>query len=694
MPLTFRLYLCSHFTDAQIERDHLHRIVFPELQRRFASDRVRVEIVDLRREAHSEEDAESPDGLTEAFHKIGECRPWFLCLLGDRIGTLLSPESSRRLMDDSPQATSARSFLEALPELERLYPGLQRRLPASRLELEVWQGVLRDDRPAAGLVYCREENGSDAADRARLVRLQSTLEESGRAALRRYALTEDDSGLQAFGESVLADLSASMEAVIRALERGEIQERGAVNLRAPEPGESMEMTARIVQRTLAGRSLLVVAPAPRKSTPAAPAPEPQPVSVPSKPVYVDENVQFTVYRPRTVAPEKWYPLLAFAHLSERALDAPPDSPDPVEEVYRQAQQVLGAQAKDFQDVTQDSRAAVPREGELTLVPEVPGVTFNPPRRSFLWTEPVHREEFRLKADAGLDGKTVRGRLTVFLGQILLADVSLSFRVDSSHRPTTGETEAEKARPYRKIFASYSHKDTHIVQQVEQMARIFGDRYLRDWTELRAGEVWDDRLLEMIRQADVFQLFWSHHSMHSQPCRREWEYALSLNRPYFVRPTYWEEPLPSTPDGSLPPEELRRLHFQKIFAEAITHPQMQPSEPSFAVSTVTESSTPGGRGQLALQGEDESSTLTGQYPDRLKMPPPAAAAPPPRPSATPFPPPAPSVARGSGTHFGRARKRSRRWGNDEQPKSMSRILVLTLLVLVVLGAGVLWLLLGR
>ncbi len=37
---------------------------------------------------------------------------------------------------------------------------------------------------------------------------------------------------------------------------------------------------------------------------------------------LDENVQFTVYRPQVVVPEKWYHLLAFAHLSERRENAP------------------------------------------------------------------------------------------------------------------------------------------------------------------------------------------------------------------------------------------------------------------------------------------------------------------------------------------------------------------------------------
>ena len=37
---------------------------------------------------------------------------------------------------------------------------------------------------------------------------------------------------------------------------------------------------------------------------------------------VDENVQFTVYRPKVVVPEKWYPMLVFTHLAEKRADAP------------------------------------------------------------------------------------------------------------------------------------------------------------------------------------------------------------------------------------------------------------------------------------------------------------------------------------------------------------------------------------
>jgi serine/threonine protein kinase len=281
--------------------------------------------------------------------------------------------------------------------------------------------------------------------------------------------------------------------------------------------------------------------------------------------YLDQNVQFSVYRPGVVRPQQWYTLLAFAHLSERPPDAREDAPDPVEEVKRQAHQVLGEKLDEYRGSTQDSQHPVPGQGELTFMPEVPGMEFNPPSRTFVWEEGVHREEFRLRATPELDGQTARGRLTVFLGGIILAEVNLSILVDSSHRSgsKTDPLEAERARPYRRIFASYSRKDGWVVEQFKKYAGALGDEYVKKHIPLRAGEEWSGKLERLIEEADVFQLFWSTNSMHSPFVRREWEHALSLRRPNFIRPCYWEHPLPACPEKDLPPNDLRRIHFQCI-----------------------------------------------------------------------------------------------------------------------------------
>ena len=292
----------------------------------------------------------------------------------------------------------------------------------------------------------------------------------------------------------------------------------------------------------------------------------------------DENVQFSVYRPGTIEPKRWYPMLVFAHLSERR--AGQDESDPLEEVARQARQVLDGQSRDFQRLTQDSAGAVPREGEITFVPSAQGIEFNPTRRTFKWLEDMHREEFRLRAPTSKDGETLRGSIAVFLGSILLADITLTIHVDSSHSTSvdTSSFEPTHALPYRRIFASYSHKDSAIVNQFEHHARAIGDRYLRDIANLRSGEVWNERLGQMIEHADVFQLFWSSNSMSSPFVKQEWQHALYLGRTGFIRPTYWEVPMPESPHEGLPPDELRQLHFQRIAVAQSMDEELEPRDP--------------------------------------------------------------------------------------------------------------------
>ncbi len=125
-------------------------------------------------------------------------------------------------------------------------------------------------------------------------------------------------------------------------------------------------------------------------------------------------------------------MIAFAHLAERRPGAPEGEPDPIEQVRQQAALALGSQIKDYRDTTTDSRQAVPHEGELTFLPSVPGITFNPDRRVLRWLEDVHCEEFRLKAAAELDGMTARGRLSVYFPSTKEIGMPLFFRGESWH----------------------------------------------------------------------------------------------------------------------------------------------------------------------------------------------------------------------------------------------------------------------
>jgi hypothetical protein len=301
--------------------------------------------------------------------------------------------------------------------------------------------------------------------------------------------------------------------------------------------------------------------APARSVAPALSAAPSPVVATATPAKrIDEEVQISVYRPKLIAPARWYKLLAYAHLAAKRPDDPADDPDPVQEVQRRALAALGEASKDYRSTSQETLQGLPEGGHITFVPEVKGIEFNPPSRSFAWLESIHEETFSLRAAAAPDGTVLRGTLSAYLGPILLADVPLSFKVERKAGDTTSERELSRARAYRKVFASYSRRDTAVVHHFDEVMATLGERYLIDVRDIRSGELWSPRLEELIREADVFQLFWSSSSMRSAFCRAEWEYALALNRERFVRPVFWESPMPRDDGVGLPPEELERIGF--------------------------------------------------------------------------------------------------------------------------------------
>jgi hypothetical protein len=285
----------------------------------------------------------------------------------------------------------------------------------------------------------------------------------------------------------------------------------------------------------------------------------------------DEDVQFTVYRPRHVQPDLWYPLIAFAHRTTLLEDVHGGVVDPVEVVERQARALLDDERVSFDPSRIDASFGLVRGSALRFQPWLEAGDVNPASVTVHWHEPVHRAEFRIRVPAAAEGRSIRGGVRMFVGVMIVGEVRFRLHVTSA-APATLRPEALGAvRPYRQIFASYSRLDFAVVEAVARYVSVTGDRYLIDVQDLRSGERWERGLEALIERADVFQLFWSHNSMRSPFVRQEWEYALALGRDEFVRPVYWADKLPEDKATGLPPEALRALHFSKLAVEAPSPP---------------------------------------------------------------------------------------------------------------------------
>jgi hypothetical protein len=307
---------------------------------------------------------------------------------------------------------------------------------------------------------------------------------------------------------------------------------------------------------------------PQQSIPAEYAPPPALGSVPPADAggsLVDDDVRFTVYRPQALAPGLWVSLLVFTHKTE-LVEQPGQPPlDPGKRVEAIARMYFGNTPPPPAGV--DARTRLVRGTQLRITVDLPGIRCNPGYAEFEWWEPVHHVEFRLLAGPHLDGSVVRGAVRIWFGPMLIGEVSLAISITTSAPAVQPLMVAESAPRYRKIFPSYSSDDDAIVDGFTEVVHAFGDEYLRDVVSIRSGERWRGRLLELIDEADIFQLFWSRNSMNSQWCREEWEHALALGRPLFVRPCYWEDPRPGDPAMGLPPAALDALEFVKVTLSA-------------------------------------------------------------------------------------------------------------------------------
>jgi hypothetical protein len=276
-----------------------------------------------------------------------------------------------------------------------------------------------------------------------------------------------------------------------------------------------------------------------------------------------EDVRFTAFYPKEVAVNTWYTLLAYAHLDSVLAKVQADAGKFKEE--------MGSAHRESRSPTS---AKLTRGTEITIVPQLDNVTFNPERITFKWAEDFHRAEFRFTASKDLAGSAGNGMVSIFVGPLIVGTIKLAllFEETGALPPVNLSTNQQTTTTMYKqeqIFVSYSHTDTPVVLACRNAYQALGYDVLIDVDDLRAGQQWNQALMGMIDRADIFQLFWSERSAQSTYVHQEWEYALQRLQTKgegFIRPVYWEKPLPP------PPPELATLHFAYLPLPSLTNTQ--------------------------------------------------------------------------------------------------------------------------
>jgi hypothetical protein len=287
---------------------------------------------------------------------------------------------------------------------------------------------------------------------------------------------------------------------------------------------------------------------------------------------IDEDVQFTIARPAQLRSTRWESMLVFGHPSEPYVNAAGITVDPHGRIEQRVAGFFGGDAGRIMKLVEDVQTGVPRGAGLIVVPELADVECSPPQASMTWAGELEEVRFLLRAGAHREGTTIKGSVRVFCGALVIAEATVEFAVvgDSA---ASAPLQEQATVSYRRIFPCFSPRDVELVAGFAAVAEALGDRFTTDVIEGRSDDVPDEWMLPLIPQADVFQLFWSTHSMQSASCRRQWEAALATGRPGFIRPLYWEQPFPRAP--GLPPASLDGLQFIRVpvWAERATTEQL-------------------------------------------------------------------------------------------------------------------------
>lgn len=257
-----------------------------------------------------------------------------------------------------------------------------------------------------------------------------------------------------------------------------------------------------------------------------------------------EEVAFTASYPPAITSDTWYHCHFFAHL----------------EILKDEVESLIAQNSMPEVIATSPATRLERGSNLRIVFDLGDCVCEPGAIEFKWVESIHKFTFRFLAPITTVDTRVAGTIDIYSRGALIAMIPVAVRVVSPHSPEPGHTTvSESASMVRSVFASYSRKDSTIVDACVEAYRALGIYVFIDKEILRSGDAFDRVLFQLIERADLFQLYWSYNSVNSDWVRREWSHAHKLSsqagrkHASFIRPCVWDDSPPALPD------ELTSIH---------------------------------------------------------------------------------------------------------------------------------------
>lgn len=270
----------------------------------------------------------------------------------------------------------------------------------------------------------------------------------------------------------------------------------------------------------------------------------------SSPNWRHANVYSSVFAPAEIAPKQHLMVQVYLHLPEETEKVKALASEADKNAERRGYEPLEVSLKKGDNV------------EIELNVNGDSLLYNC-RKSVIWQGSFVKRAFDFVVPADIDVYELSSSVNIFVNGAIAGElIFLTSIVDSPRQLNTNVY----ARPTKKLFISYSHKDIASAEKIAKIHEALGIDVFFDKHRLKAGYIYSEEISKFIHSADTFVLCWSENAAKSDYVEKERQEALALAYPQIKSKKLARlEILPFNiePHAVPPADMIKDYHFEEL-----------------------------------------------------------------------------------------------------------------------------------
>ena len=263
-----------------------------------------------------------------------------------------------------------------------------------------------------------------------------------------------------------------------------------------------------------------------------------------------QSVYNSVFAPAEIAPKQHLLVQVYLHLQEETEKVKALASEADKNAERRGYEPLEVPLKKGDNV------------EIELNVNGDSLLYNC-RKLVVWQGSFVKRAFDFIVPSDINTTELSCSVNVFVNGAIAGElIFLTAIVDSPRRLNTNVC----ARPTKKLFISYSHKDIASAEKIAKIHEALGIDVFFDKHRLKAGYIYSEEISKFIQTADTFVLCWSENAAKSDYVEKERQEALALAYPQIKSKKLARlEILPFNiePHAVPPADMIKDYHFEEL-----------------------------------------------------------------------------------------------------------------------------------